>query len=518
MNDYISPPSNLPSGSVVWAYLRDSGGNNQEQSVLQQEKEIEAYCKRFGLALVQVFADVAKSGGSVIGREAFSDLIDMSDEPHNRPNGLLLWNFARFARDLDDSNYYKALLRKRGLVVHSLTDPIPDGPYARVVEAIIDISNEEKRRQTSRDVKRALSALLCDGFAPGGKPPRGYIAEHFERENPKRDGTFRIVSRWKPDPDLQELVKLAWRMRAEGRSYAEISEATHGRLYTSKNSWADFFSNKNYLGIGKFGSLEIPGHHPALVDAETWERVQALRREMRKPQADSLYHPRRLGSSSLLVGLAVCIHCGTGMLKDQAGNGWGCYICGQKRRHGWKTCQGRSVGARKADREILRAVQNRVLTPDCMAELLDATQRLLSDTSGLDLEIVKLGGDLDTIRLKIDNLLGAIETGSRSLADRLLAREVEQAQIENKLRELKEKRKAAQVKVTPEALGLVLEYWRNQIDVAEEAKDIHALRRILRSFVTKLELGYNVARIHYSFPISALNPGIGLPLGGGTHS
>ena len=111
MSEYISPPSSIKSGSLVWAYLRDSGGDAQEQSVPQQKEEISKYCKKHGLILGHVFADVARSGGSIVGRDSFNDMIDMAADSELRPAGLLIWNFARFARDLDDSSYYKSLLR-----------------------------------------------------------------------------------------------------------------------------------------------------------------------------------------------------------------------------------------------------------------------------------------------------------------------------------------------------------------------------------------------------------------------
>jgi DNA invertase Pin-like site-specific DNA recombinase len=146
MPDYMTPPSTLKPGATVWTYLRDSGGPNQEQSVPQQEAEVRAYCTRHGLALTRVFSDVGKSGRSVNQRVHFLEMVDMSKDETIRPAGILVWNFARFSRDVDDSDYYKATIRNRGIVIHSLTDPIPDGQWAGVVEKIIDISNEEKRR------------------------------------------------------------------------------------------------------------------------------------------------------------------------------------------------------------------------------------------------------------------------------------------------------------------------------------------------------------------------------------
>ena len=57
MPNYISPPQELKPGSTVWAYLRDSGGDGQEQSIPQQKAEIQEYCQEHGLLLIHVFAD-----------------------------------------------------------------------------------------------------------------------------------------------------------------------------------------------------------------------------------------------------------------------------------------------------------------------------------------------------------------------------------------------------------------------------------------------------------------------------
>jgi len=55
-------------------------------------------------------------------RHRFNEMIDQSQHPATRPTGIITWNYARFARDLDDSQYYKATLRKGGIVIHSLND------------------------------------------------------------------------------------------------------------------------------------------------------------------------------------------------------------------------------------------------------------------------------------------------------------------------------------------------------------------------------------------------------------
>ena len=274
MSNHIPPPSNLSSGCMVWAYLRDSSNLEQDQSLPQQRAEIEAFCQQYGLILGRVFQDVARSGGGIACSDAFNDLIELSASANPAPAGLLVWNFARFARDLDEARYYAAFLCRHGITIHSLTDIIPGGPYERLAITLADFINEERRKKNSLDTKRGLQFMFREGYS-FGIPPRGYLAER-QQIGKKRDGQPRCASRWISDPDLSELVKQAWKLRAEGKSYPEIAQATHGKIFAAKDSWYRFFINKAYLGIGVWGELEISDHHQALIDLATWEAVQAI--------------------------------------------------------------------------------------------------------------------------------------------------------------------------------------------------------------------------------------------------
>jgi hypothetical protein len=71
----------------------------------------------------------------------------------------------------DDAEFYKADLRRRGYVIHSLTDQIPDGPFGRVIESITPWKDEERLREISKDAQRGLQWLAQQGFSVGGFPP-----------------------------------------------------------------------------------------------------------------------------------------------------------------------------------------------------------------------------------------------------------------------------------------------------------------------------------------------------------
>lgn len=515
MTDYFKPPRDLPSGSRVWAYLRDSGGASQENSVIQQEREVRAYCDREGLSVVEIFKDIAKSGGSVIGRDDFERMIDMSEI--NPPRGLLVWNFARFARDADDSMYYKAKLRKRGIIIHSITEQIPDDPFVgRVFETFVDLSNEEKRRQNSRDVKRGLRELVEKGFAPG-IPPRGYMRVKVQN-GIKRDGNPRMVSKWERDPALWDLVVLAWAMRSEGKSYREIAKATGGRLYKSNPCWYSFFRNKTYLGIGRSGTYENPDHHEPAITWEIWDAVQKVNGEETRGK-NHPRHPRRVGNPSLFTSYAYCAECGS-MMTHTLGHknrAWRYYICGKKDKQGAAACASRRVGEQQAEDAVMNAVIEKVLTPEYLAEVVKQTRAKFSDASGIESQINNAKHKREDLEIYIQRLIREIEKKeSPFVSDRLQDREREHAQVKAEIERLESQLAASKVEITPEAMTIVLDTWRDQLIQARATKDIRFIRAWLYRFVSRIELGYNRARIYYTYPMADLSRD-SYPLRGGTN-
>jgi DNA invertase Pin-like site-specific DNA recombinase len=507
---YRHPPKELPPGSQVIAYLRDSGGDRQELSIVQQKKEVREYCKKHHLILTELFEDAARSGTSTAKRDEFERMIDLCRHDSSIA-GLLVWNFARFARNLNDAWYYKSDLRRRGIIVHSLTDEIPEGPYSQVVEVIIDIGNEEKSRQTSRDAKRGLAERTLAGYVPGGgTPPRGYRAVR-DIISSHRDGSPRIGTRWEIDPETGPLVQLAFEMRAQGKSILEIMNSPCGVLYKTKGCWTTFFRNKSYLGIGKCGETEVQNHHPALVDRPTWGAVREVQDRIHRNKPGNVLHPRRYHSPSLLSGIAVCIHCGTPIIREVSGarkakgGKWASYLCGKKRNAGkWSSCQGKQIQAAKADTAVVNAVLSLVLQNDYAMALIEQVRGELADDTDTQRQEDATRKALARCETAISGLLDTIETNNSAMAkERLKDREAERARLQFDLSVFASRRQAARLEISPEALAVTLAVWRGDIEAARDQGDIRRLQNLLRRYVTKIELGYEKARIWYTYPIDA---------------
>jgi len=490
----------LPPGSLVWGYARDSGGDAQDLSVQQQVQALHNYCERFDLVLVHAFIDEAQSGGSVVGRDAFDDLIHLAHQDPPPVEGIVVWSFSRFVRNLLDAQFHKADLRRRGYELISLTEDLPNGDYAPIIEALIDWKNERFLKDLSRDVQRGLRDLARKGYAPGGFPPVGYKAEKVTLGR-RRDGRPHVVSRWVPDPAKADLVRKAWRMRADGATYNEIHQET--RLYTSKNSYATMFGNETYKGVLKCGDLKIEGGLEALVDEETWEIVQKRRRSYKKRLRSTREHPKRGRSPYLLSGLAVCAECGDAMIGGfdnlKRRQPWSYYICGRKKRKGWHSCPTGKISGQLLEQAVLDTVMERVLTPDYVLDLVkEVNAHLTLDNGDVDREINGVRRQLADIEKAIENLLDQVEQfGAQSAGDRLVTREAEREGLVGRLQKLERQRELRKLQIDPRMVKTILTGMRGTL----KGDDLQAKRVLLKRFIERVEVSEESAKLVYTCPL-----------------
>lgn len=504
MSDYIyPPPQTLPPGSEVIAYMRDSGGPNQQDSIGQQMRVIQDYCKTYGLLLSRVYAETA-SGRKTKNRDQFLEMCEtIPTRPADlRPRGLLLWAYSRFSRDIIDFNYYLFGLIKNGLVIHSITEQIPEGIAGQMLLQVKAYTNADYSIQLGKQIKRSIHARVQEGYNNGGTPPKGYTIQRIEIPNTRRaNGMPRIGVKWIPDPILAPLVRRAWELRAQGVSYSEISKATDGKLYTSINGWVTHFRNESYLGIGKAGELRISDHHEALITHELWEAVREVEKHNKK-----IFNHRRQKFPSLLAGMAYCIHCGASMVIHTS-KGYRSYICGKRdRKKGFADCpNSKRVNAAKAEGLILETVFTRILSPAFVEEIIADIESELADAGKIDREIGEANNALIHVERSITRLIELTETTGEisEIKTRMIELKRQQAEYTARIRELKAAQDQARLQLTPEALGFVFDTWRDQIRNAAERGEISTARKMLYQFVKRIDLAYNKAVIHYTYPMNS---------------
>jgi len=434
------PPSTLPPGSTVWAYLRDSGGPTQERSIDQQRALIVEYCAQHGLVLaLPPFEDVHKSGGTVRNRNDFDYMMSLSASAE-KPNGLLIWNFARFSRGgAYESQLYTGTLRARGIVIHSLTDKIPEGEFGPVIETIIHIANKQKKDEAAMGAWRGLRHNVKQG-AVSGFPPVGIARSPITIVS--EDGSARPAHRWDPDPDYKLRINKAFELKAAGASLSKIHTET--KLYGSIHSYLDFFQNPIYMGTLRFGEMIVENYCAATVSRELWEKVQAILTASaeRKHLNSKTNHPRRQTSVYLLSGILRCARCEgmfNGMSSPQKyGEDYRRYNCSTAKMK--KTCTAKPIPAKLIETMVLDELHRFFDDPQNFVNILESF-KLENSTrqQQVDENLASSNAQLATVRKGIANTTNAIEQHgySNALSKRLTALEEEETSILSRIAQLK---------------------------------------------------------------------------------
>lgn len=490
---HIPPPSTLPAGSIVDSYRRDSGGARQDRSTDQQLTEFQKFCATYQLVVRHNFVDQAKSGGSTAGRDDFNHMMAHYETPTNRPHGLLLWNYARFARDIDDAQFNKIRLRQWGMIVHSLNDQVPEGEYGRVIEFLIDVANEEKRKQTSVDAKRGLRELVEKYHCVPGIPPVGFTREPVNI-GLRRDKTEHIAHKWVPIPEMITRIKKAFQMKTAGESLDRIHKAT--RLFSAKNSYRTFFQNKLYIGILIYADMTIENYCKPMIDRKTWDKVQeilALHAD-RQHTSSLQHHPRRkFATTYLLSGISFCARCGSplwGMTSGQRdGSYYLRYACTRAKRN--RTCDLQPVPARTVENAVINAVTNFFDHPANLQLLIELDREDAQSKASENGIVAKdLQEKLKSIRRSITNITNAIaeRSHSKSLLKKLSDLEQEEIDLQTQLNTVKT---ATPTLSKPLTLQEIKAFSANISERLQNKKDINSVRSVITTVINEVLVDRN---------------------------
>jgi DNA invertase Pin-like site-specific DNA recombinase len=124
------------------AYVRVSTNDQTELSPDAQIREIMKAAKEDGIVIPKEFIFIEERG--VSGRRAdnrieFQRMISTAKSQPSPFQYLYLWKFSRFARNQEESTFYKSVLRKKcGIIIKSVSEPIMEGMFGRLIESIIE--------------------------------------------------------------------------------------------------------------------------------------------------------------------------------------------------------------------------------------------------------------------------------------------------------------------------------------------------------------------------------------------
>lgn len=150
------------------AYIRVSTDSQDEYSPDAQKRLIKEYASNNGMLLTDVFQDIGISGTKASKRPQFQKMIALSKQKECPFDTILVWKFSRFARNQEESIVYKSMLKKNGIDVISVSEPMPNDIYGGLIERIIEWMDEYYSIRLSEEVKRGMTQRAMQGRYNGG--------------------------------------------------------------------------------------------------------------------------------------------------------------------------------------------------------------------------------------------------------------------------------------------------------------------------------------------------------------
>ncbi len=317
----------------AYGYIRVSTHDQEELSPDSQERLLRDYARSNNMFLEHIYTDAGISGRKADKRPAFQEMIARAKSKEHPVDVLLVWKFSRFARNQEESIVYKSLLKKAGVEVVSVSEPLADGPFGSLIERIIEWMDEYYSIRLSGEVKRGMTEKAMQGGYMA-RAPLGY-------ENAER-GTLKVV------PEEAEIVRMIFRKYVNDHAaFSSIARQLNELGIPTKRGglWENrtvkyILQNPVYKGFARWNvgrnNLRGPAasspdmivaesNHEAIISPELFDQVQAAisgayRRPKSRP-ADSYSH--------WLGNLVKCSSCGSSLTYSPATKGFQCISYGK---------------------------------------------------------------------------------------------------------------------------------------------------------------------------------------------
>ena len=311
---------------------RDDELQGDSNSIVNQKNILSKYAKDNGFKNIQYIVDDGYSGTN-FNRPGWNDLIALVEE--NKVGTIIVKDMSRLGRDYLKVGFYtEVMFVEKNIRFIAINNGIDSANQTNSdFTPFLNIINEWYAKDTSKKIKAVMKAKGESGKTLTTIPPFGYMKSPDDK------------TKWIVDEPAAEIVRKIFNLCMNGYGPSQIAKRLReekvltpaaywqsiGRttnLPTPENPYrwvADTISTmlekKEYLGHTvnfktykqsykskkklhnpEEKQLIFENTHEAIVDVDTWERVQELRKNKRRPT--------RIGKTNMFSGIAYCADCG----------------------------------------------------------------------------------------------------------------------------------------------------------------------------------------------------------------
>lgn len=358
--------SNISAPKTGAIYIRVSTERQEELSPDAQRRLLLEYAKDHHIAVPEkfIFQDNGISGRKARKRPSFQNMIALAKSKEHPIDIIIVWKFSRFARNQEESIVYKSLLKRNGVDVVSVSEPLADGPFGSLIERIIEWMDEYYSIRLSGEVMRGMTENAMRGNYQS-HAPIGYRSPG--------NGAPPVI-----DSDTAKIPLLIKDLFLSGFTTLQIARRLNELGYQTKhgNPWEargvryvlenPFYAGKSRWNYTERGRRLKPADEVIYADGKwkpLWDKETATRIQQRLAMNTRKAKSRDVSAvKHWLSGLLVCSACGATLSYTGTGNQRG-FQC-------WKYGKGQC-----SESHFIKVTHIEALITDYLEILLDSEYR-----------------------------------------------------------------------------------------------------------------------------------------------
>ena len=284
--------------AVIYSRVSSDEQARHGYSLGAQDEALRAFCAHAGIVVVGSYRDEGHSGKS-FARPAYQQLV--GEVRAGQTDYLLVTKWSRFARNVDDARTEIRRWGERGAEVQAVEQWINYADPNHLYQLLINLVEPDvANRWLSINVRQGMRRAMLEGRWVSA-PPVGYVRV--------RDGSDRATLAL--CPVQAPLVAAAFVLASDAALPVDevYRRAKANGLRVGRSRFFDMLRQPAYVGRITVAATEtdpaqsVPAQHEAIVDPQTWGRVQAR-----------LDNPRRRGERGPddrypLRGVLLCPTC-----------------------------------------------------------------------------------------------------------------------------------------------------------------------------------------------------------------
>ena len=326
----------------------------ESNSISNQKRILETYAKQNGFSNLRWYTDDGYSGAN-FQRPGFQAML--ADIEAGKVGTVIVKDMSRLGRNyLQVGMYTEMIIPQKGVRFIAINDGVDSAQGENDFAPLRNIFNEWLVRDTSKKIKAVKRSKGMSGKPITSKPVYGYLMdedENFIIDEEAAPVVRQIYSLCLAGNGPTKIARMLTEQQIPTPGTLEYRRTGSTRRYHpgyeckwATNTVVHLLENREYTGcLVNFKtekpsyklkhSIENPpekqavfeNHHEPIIDRETWERVQELRKQRKRPN--------RYDEVGLFSGILFCADCGSVMYQQRYQTDkrkQDCYICGSYKK------------------------------------------------------------------------------------------------------------------------------------------------------------------------------------------